>query len=1394
MDAPIIFLVKSEYESLLRQTQSLSLRNCLVEPIRKQELASILATNLHCSALERQLRHSRSALLASEARYNHLFEHSPLGIFQTTLQGKLLTANNEMARMLGFYTPEEACRTFVDIGSQMYVDPEQRRQFLEILCENGVVRNFEFLARRKNGEIFWMSTDARLALGMRYKEDNDQIIDGFAVDITSRRTAEHALKEGDQRHRIFLMNSPNGVFAADLAGRIVQVNPTVCRISGYQEHELLKMNVADLHFSDNPVELQQYLRQAGHQDRFSQEIPVRTKGGQQRWWSVTLIHIAKQNLIGFCTDVTDRRRAEETLRVSEFNFRNLFASMTDLLIVAKQDGSILLCNDEVHQVLGYSSSDLAAMRVSDLVPVEQRAALEAALTNIQENINQDRRFPLQTHNGKLIPVNVRMWLGQWDARASIFLTCRNLSSEEEAEQRFEQLFRHNPALMAVTSLNDGRFIDVNDAWLETTGFSRDEVIGKTPDELNFFHNSEKHQQAEKDAVENGRRVNVELEIRCKDGSSRHGLFSGETIQTHGQLYVLTVIIDITERKRIETALERRMLALLRPLDSAEDLAIEDLFNLEDLQLFQDLFAKATGVASLITLPDGTPVTKPSNFTRLCGGIIRQTAIGQANCQRSDALVGQGCIHGPNVRHCLGCGLWDAGAAIVVGDRHLANWLIGQVRDASQTDEKMRRYARLIGTDETEFLEAFHEIPTMTREQFTHVGEALFALVTRLSASAYQNIQQARFITERKQAEEALRASEERLQQLFRVAPAGIGVVRDRIFLEINGRICEMLGYSSDELVNQSVRKVYPTTREYESAGMKTYQQINEHGISEIETRWQQRNGAIIDILLASILIDTADASKGVIFTALDITERKRAESMLRASETRYRELVENANSIILRMDSNGTLSFFNEYAQRFFGFTTEEVIGKNIVGTIVPETDSAGRDLRKMIAEIGRTPHQYATNENENILRDGSRVWISWTNRPFYTEEGEVSEILCVGNDITEQKRTEEEKALLQAQLNQSQKLEAIGTLAGGIAHDFNNILAAVIGYADLAREEVPDDTYLAKNIDQILQAGNRAKDLVKQILAFSRQSSTETAVFMPATIIGETVKLLRPALPTTITIDMQLDPQAGPVCIDPTQFHQILMNLCTNAFHAMEKNCGTLTIGLSEALLNYTDLPASVPGGPGKYVVIAVRDTGSGIDDTIRSRIFDPFFTTKAAGKGTGMGLSIIHGIVTNRGGFITVDSTVGKGTEFRVYLPISRQDVGENIDENVAISSGSGHILFVDDEIILVEMATRILQKLGYKVTATTSSAEAFSLFSRESAAYDLIITDQTMPEMTGLELSRRMLGLRPDLPIILCTGYSAILTKDDVCREGIRDLLLKPVTKKELAAVVKKALSNS
>jgi nitrogen-specific signal transduction histidine kinase/ActR/RegA family two-component response regulator len=398
--------------------------------------------------------------------------------------------------------------------------------------------------------------------------------------------------------------------------------------------------------------------------------------------------------------------------------------------------------------------------------------------------------------------------------------------------------------------------------------------------------------------------------------------------------------------------------------------------------------------------------------------------------------------------------------------------------------------------------------------------------------------------------------------------------------------------------------------------------------------------------------------------------------------------------------------------------------------------------------------------------------------------DGSVAGSISAARDITDRKRSEE-------QLRQSQKMEAIGTLAGGIAHDFNNILAVIMGYTELSRDMTKDNAVLEKNFSQVLKAVERAKALVRQILAFSRKSKGEVKPLHLHVVIEEALKLLQASLPSTISMRSDLDQTNDVVVADATEIYQIVMNLCTNAAYAMKS-----TGGIIELTLKPVDLDAATAGyytgiGPGPYVQLSVKDTGMGIPRDIIGRIFEPFFTTKEVGKGTGMGLAVVHGIVKSCKGDIRVYSEPGKGAVFHIVLPQAQTEQVESCAVDKKAPQGTESVLLVDDEAVLLDIGEQTLRSLGYRVTAIGSAAEALEIFKKNPAGYDVVITDQTMPQLTGYELAQQLMQVQPHIPIILCTGYSDLVTAESAIAGGIQAFVIKPLNRLAIAETIRKVL---
>ena len=507
-------------------------------------------------------------------------------------------------------------------------------------------------------------------------------------------------------------------------------------------------------------------------------------------------------------------------------------------------------------------------------------------------------------------------------------------------------------------------------------------------------------------------------------------------------------------------------------------------------------------------------------------------------------------------------------------------------------------------------------------------------------------------------------------------------------------------------------------------------------------------------------------------------------------DTRLRTLIQTIPDLVWLKDPNGIYLFCNSKFERFFGAREKNIIGKTDYDFVDKELADFFREKDKAAIAKGN----FSINEEEIVYaNDGHRELLETIKTPIYGNAGDLIGVLGIARDITKRKQAEKERVKLESQLQQAQKMEAIGTLAGGIAHDFNNLLGVILGFAEMAQDQAPEDSLIHADLDKVLSAGHRAKDLVAQILAFSRQTKSEQIHLHPQPILKEAIKLIRSSIPTTISVEQNIEDGCGAIKADPTQLHQIIMNLCTNSYQAMEEHGGILSITLDRTELTTDDLREEPSLIPGSYVQLTVADTGPGIDLDIQKHIFDPYFTTKEVGKGTGLGLSVVHGIVKNHGGMISADSKVGEGTTFHVFFPELIEMIEENVVAAQSMPTGNERILFVDDERSLADMGKQLLERSGYSVTALTSSREALEMFRAQPDQFDLVITDQTMPGLTGVNLAQAIFAIQQNMPIILCTGYSTTISKKKALAMGIREFVMKPMLKNDIAPLIRKVLDE-
>ncbi|MGD9417216.1 MAG: PAS domain S-box protein, partial [Desulfobacterales bacterium] len=514
------------------------------------------------------------------------------------------------------------------------------------------------------------------------------------------------------------------------------------------------------------------------------------------------------------------------------------------------------------------------------------------------------------------------------------------------------------------------------------------------------------------------------------------------------------------------------------------------------------------------------------------------------------------------------------------------------------------------------------------------------------------------------------------------------------------------------------------------------------------------------------------------------------EIALQESEAKYRQLLNHAPSGIYEIDlAHGTFISVNDVMCEYTGYTRHELLSMNAFDIL---TEKSQEKSLERLDRLLKGQHVPASVEYKIKAKNGREIWALLNTKFLHDAEGKPTRVLVVAHDITEQKQAEEEKKNLEYQLQQAQKMEAIGTLAGGIAHDFNNILSVIIGYTELILMNVQVDSEVRQNLKEIFNASKHARDMVKQILAFSRQNKQERKPIQVAHIVKEALKMLRASLPTTISIQQNIEKNIGIIEADPTQIHQVLMNLCTNAAQAIDDKDGVLEISLANVELDQYAAAKISDLLPGHYLKLSIKDTGQGIPSNALSQIFDPYFTTKEKGEGTGLGLAVVQGIIKSLNGAITVDSEVGKGSTFHVYLPTIRRELAKEEEIQKPLPMGYEHILLVDDEQPLVDIGKQMLERLGYTVDTRTSSIEALKLFEADPNRFDLVITDIVMPNMSGDKLADKIIGIRSDIPIVLCTGYSEKFTRQHATDMGIQAFLMKPLVMQDLANTVRQALS--
>ncbi len=1048
-------------------------------------------------------------------------------------------------------------------------------------------------------------------------------------------------------------------------------------------------------------------------------------------------------------------------------YEHLTRHANDIILLIDSGGNLVDANERAVATYGYPKPELLHKTIYELRTPETVAAIPVEM----EKVRSANGFVFETRHrradGSTFPVEVSSRLVAVGGQQLFQSIIRDISERHLAEQalreseaRFRLLFEKAP--LPYQSLDaDGRLLDVNAKWQETLGYAREEVIGRWFGDFIIPEQQRRFIKGFPVYKERGKVENYEVTLRRRDGSALLALYSGTVgydldgnfRQTH------CIFADITERKRAELAL-RDTLEKLQAIIQCSPLSIFILDPEGRVQMWNPAAETMFGWTAAEALGQVLPIVPPEQFSEF-----------KANLQQNlegVAIVGRECKRrrqdGSDIDVRVYTSPMHDAAGRITGIMALNADITEEKQAAAKIHHLNRLYAVLSQINQT--------IVRVRRR------DDLFADICRIAVE-YGGFPLAwiGLVDEDRQA----------------VIPAAVSG-QDDGFINAEGISLQDAAEQDGPIVSSILQGRYalcldaealpPGAPRREAALARGF-----HSCGVFPFKVAERVSGVLVVHSGEPNFFTTNEVKLLEEIAADISfalenmdreaQRLRAEKALQDSEELYRMIFNHLPLGVMHFDDQGRIFDFNDRFLEIIGASREQIVGFNLLmGLRDPAMHRAVQDSLEGASGYYEGDYQSVASGKVTPIR-------AFFHR-IVAEDGRFLGAVGLFEDVTERQR-------LENQIRQSQKLEAIGTLAGGIAHDFNNILMAIIGFAELAQMSALKDQDARANIGEVLKAAHRARGLVKQILTFSRQEKQELKPIPVGPIVAETLKFLRSSLPATIDIRTNFNARTARVLADPTQIHQTVMNLCTNAGHAMRDAGGVLTVGLDEVRLEDADITSYPDLTPGPYVRLTVSDTGHGMPPETLARIFEPFFTTKTREEGTGMGLSVVHGIVKSLGGEIKVYSEPGKGSTFQVLLPLISVEETAAVAVSGEMPTGREHILFVDDEEALAVLGGQMLERLGYRVTVKTSAIEALAAFRERPQGFDLIISDQTMPHLTGAKLAREILQLRPDLPIILCTGFSESLSPEKAQHLAIDALLMKPLSIRDLAVAVRQVLDR-
>ena len=1076
---------------------------------------------------------------------------------------------------------------------------------------------------------------------------------------------------------------------------------------------------------------------------------------------------------GTATDVTSYKEIEDRLRDNEYRFRTLLGGTFNGICI-HEDGVVLEANQGMQHMFGYGPEELSGRDVMTLVAPESHRLL-------QDNPFVQRLTPCEVvgrrKDGTTFPLQVQAKSIPYRGRSVWVAELRDLTEQRRADEalrdseaRYRTLVENAPEAILVVDGDANRIVDFNLNALALFGYSAEEMQQLSPEDLSLSRLPDGKESAEdfrlsQKRVLAGEVLDFERSLKRQGGNEFFADVRLVRLPSKDRNLVRASITDITERKHAEQRLRQREYEYQVLFESSGDaiLLMEDgcfrHCNLKAVELFglprAELCHRRPEDLSPPEQPDG------ENSAEKAARLIEA-----AKAEHHQAF---------EWRHRRSDGTeFDAEVtltAVQVGGTGLVQSVIRDITLRKQTEQELRfrsEFEALVSTVSARLLSLAPSAADMCDEsalaeicQFIHAdGGAVFLFSDDLRHAALAHLW---------------------TNGAFEIGKEGLS----RIPIEPSRECLATLADGQVQSVpdidhfSETAGLLIPTLQ---SNGVGAHVQVPMVSLDRIigclvfGSRQRIRQWTKDDLAVLKVA--------GQIFTTA--FHRRMADSALQASERNYRELVQNASSIILRMNTSGQITFLNRFGLEFFGFKSQEILGRNIAGTIFPAGEHGFDASGRLIRSARRNPLDPEALETENVRLGGERVRVAWTSKAILDTDGNILEILCIGNDVTEMRRLEE-------QFRQVQKMEAVGRLAGGVAHDFNNLLTVINGYTDLTLKKIAKDDPLQRNLVEIRKAGERAGSLTQQLLAFSRRQVSMPRPTNVSAVVNDLTGMLLRLVGEDVQIEARLESPLPLVKLDAGQLNQVLINLVVNARDAMPSG-GRLTIATvaAEVRLGHS---ADLGIPPGRYVVLSVADTGVGIDEETRLHIFEPFYTTKGSSEGTGLGLSTVYGIVKQHGGHIRVETSVGSGSTFLIYFPVSGEPAE---DETTGVGhteelQGAGTILVVEDQEEVRRLACEVLRDFGYTVLEAAGGEEGLRLAASHQDPIHLLLTDIVMPGKSGHVFAREFLAMRPLTKVIFMSGYAADMkASSDLLASGA-DFLQKPFSPEALGEKVRSSLST-